>query len=197
MPPRAGRPPATSVEQIVVCAYDLFLRAGYDETTFDELAAAIGVSRRTLFHYFPSKERIVWHDHEATLESLRRGLRTQDGARAPFAAMRAAIVAALTIPDSERPALRQRFLLVARTPSLRASYVFDDWRNVLAADAARRLREKPMALRPQLLAGAAQSATMSALTRWAGEEGGAPEQVVDDALALVGAGLIRVRRVTR
>jgi len=41
-------------------AMRLFLERGFDETTLDEIAGAAGVSRRTLFHYFGSKEEIVF-----------------------------------------------------------------------------------------------------------------------------------------
>ena len=37
----------------------LFLERGFDATTLDDIAASAGVSRRTLFHYFASKEEIV------------------------------------------------------------------------------------------------------------------------------------------
>ncbi|MGQ2991483.1 MAG: TetR family transcriptional regulator [Brevundimonas sp.] len=41
-------------------AMRLFLAGGFDTTTLDDIAAAAGVSRRTLFHYFSSKEEIVF-----------------------------------------------------------------------------------------------------------------------------------------
>ncbi|MEU4452436.1 helix-turn-helix domain-containing protein [Nocardioides sp. NPDC023903] len=40
-------------------ALELFAAQGYDETTVDEVAAAAGVSRRTLFNYFRSKEDLA------------------------------------------------------------------------------------------------------------------------------------------
>ena len=36
-------------------ALELFAAKGYDDTTLDEIAAAAGVSKRTLFNYFPGK----------------------------------------------------------------------------------------------------------------------------------------------
>lgn len=40
-------------------AMRLFLDRGFEATTLDEIAEAAGVSRRSLFHYFASKEEIV------------------------------------------------------------------------------------------------------------------------------------------
>jgi AcrR family transcriptional regulator len=40
-------------------AIRLFLERGFETTTLDDIAEAAGVSRRSLFHYFESKEEIV------------------------------------------------------------------------------------------------------------------------------------------
>lgn len=41
-------------------AMKLFIANGFETTTLDEIAGAAGVSRRSLFHYFGSKEEIVF-----------------------------------------------------------------------------------------------------------------------------------------
>jgi AcrR family transcriptional regulator len=41
-------------------AMRLFLERGFDATTLDDIARAADVSRRSLFHYFASKEEIVF-----------------------------------------------------------------------------------------------------------------------------------------
>lgn len=45
----------TTGHRITVCAQQLTDKNGFDGFTMDELAEASGVSRRTLFNYFPSK----------------------------------------------------------------------------------------------------------------------------------------------
>src|SRR5690348_6505077 len=41
-------------------AFRLFIDRGYDETTLADIAEAAGVSTRTIFAYFPSKEDILF-----------------------------------------------------------------------------------------------------------------------------------------
>jgi AcrR family transcriptional regulator len=42
-------------------AIDLFLQKGFDETTVDDIALAAGVSRRSFFRYFASKNDLLAH----------------------------------------------------------------------------------------------------------------------------------------
>jgi AcrR family transcriptional regulator len=44
---------------IAQTALGLFAEKGFDATTIDEVAVAAGVSRRTLFNYFKSKEDLA------------------------------------------------------------------------------------------------------------------------------------------
>jgi hypothetical protein len=48
-PVTRGRPPSTTAEEVSAVALDLFARDGFEETTTDDVAAAIGVGRRTVF----------------------------------------------------------------------------------------------------------------------------------------------------
>jgi AcrR family transcriptional regulator len=61
--------------RIAEAALDLFVQQGYVETTIDQIAAAAGVGRRTVFRHFETKEAILF-DHladrrEDTLARLR------------------------------------------------------------------------------------------------------------------------------
>lgn len=55
-----GRKRAETHAHIQAAALRLFLEHGFDATTLDDIAKAADVSRRTLFHYFASKEDIVF-----------------------------------------------------------------------------------------------------------------------------------------
>jgi AcrR family transcriptional regulator len=48
--------------RIAEAALELFAGRGYAETTIDQIAAAAGVGRRTVFRHFPTKEAILF-DH--------------------------------------------------------------------------------------------------------------------------------------
>jgi AcrR family transcriptional regulator len=51
---------AKTLDRIRVEAIRLFIERGFDATTLDDIAQAAEVSRRSLFHYFESKEEIVF-----------------------------------------------------------------------------------------------------------------------------------------
>src|SRR6266513_5699054 len=50
--------------ELAQLAVDLFVEKCYDETTIDDLAAAAGMSKRTFFRYFASKEELVMGKYE-------------------------------------------------------------------------------------------------------------------------------------
>jgi AcrR family transcriptional regulator len=49
---------------------DLFSAHGYDETTTDEIAEAAGVSPRTFFRYFPTKESVLFSGRFGFIDSV-------------------------------------------------------------------------------------------------------------------------------
>lgn len=59
---------------VVAAAIDLFAELGFEATSVEQIAKAAGVSRSTFFRQFGGKEDVVFTDHEALLDELRRFL---------------------------------------------------------------------------------------------------------------------------
>jgi AcrR family transcriptional regulator len=71
----------------------LFLSHGYDATTLDAIAEAAGISRRTFFYYFKSKEEILlaWQDGGFN-ETLRAAVLGQSTNQSPLNAVKNALL---------------------------------------------------------------------------------------------------------
>ncbi|MFJ4697197.1 MULTISPECIES: TetR/AcrR family transcriptional regulator [unclassified Streptomyces] len=108
--------------EILRTALRLFTEQGYDETTIAQIARESGVSQRTLFRYFGSKEDLVGVGEERFAAVLTDAVRAQPEEASPWAALRAGFRAALALHESEDEA-RVRFRLVLGTDSLRAAYL--------------------------------------------------------------------------
>lgn len=64
-------------QELLEKSYHLFTRKGYNNINMKEIAAEIGVSTGTLYHYFPSKENMLaemisWIGFENTEEYIKR-----------------------------------------------------------------------------------------------------------------------------
>jgi AcrR family transcriptional regulator len=63
--------------EIGEAALALFIERGYDATTIDDIAAAAGMSQRSVFRYFATKEDIVVGKMDATVPLMLQTLRTR------------------------------------------------------------------------------------------------------------------------
>ena len=115
-------------QQLSDAATQMFMERGFDAFRVAEVAAACGVSEKTVFNYFPTKESLILDRLEATMASLRTGL-AAPGISPVEAALRildgelSAMTSWLASQDDlvEASATIQRFgALIQATPSLRA-----------------------------------------------------------------------------
>ena len=76
-------------DRIAETGLKLFITNGYEATTLEAIAAAAGISRRTFFYYFKSKEDVLlaWHDGGFT-QALRPAMLEQSPDRDPLDAVR-------------------------------------------------------------------------------------------------------------
>lgn len=78
--------------RITQTGLELFLAKGYEETTLDEIAAAAGISRRTFFHYFKSKDEILLAWQAAVADSIRDAVLEETSERSPLDALCGALL---------------------------------------------------------------------------------------------------------
>ena len=61
-------------QQLSDTATEMFVERGFDAVRVAEIAEACGVSEKTVFNYFPTKESLVMDRFDTTMDSLRTGL---------------------------------------------------------------------------------------------------------------------------
>lgn len=90
---------------------------GYDATTAEDLADAVGMSRSTFFRRFGSKDDVVFADHDVALAQLQQHLKGSELSPSETLVGGTTDVLRHLIRDPE--AARLRFELMRLTPSLR------------------------------------------------------------------------------
>ncbi len=112
-------------EDIMAVALRLFRERGYEATTVDDLAAASGMSRRTFFRYFPSKEDVLAGKWTAMGEGIVVALMERPADEEPWTSLRASLAG--VVDHYADPARRADSYaldeVVDSTPSLRAAFV--------------------------------------------------------------------------
>lgn len=170
--PRAGRRPSTTQDHIAGVALDLFAAQGFDAVSVDDVALASGISRRTLFRYYPSKSAIPWGDFDSHLRELEHLL---DGVahEVPMkTALRDALLTFNTFEESETPRHRRRMRVILETAELQAysMTMYAGWRRVIAAFVASRIGGSPKDLAPQSIAWLMLGSALSAYEYWLADQ---------------------------
>lgn len=86
------RKKAATRQAISDIATRLFERKGFEQVTVAEIAAAAGVSVKTVFNYFGSKEELFFDREEELLESMLSTLRERPAGMTPTTAVRPAVL---------------------------------------------------------------------------------------------------------
>lgn len=189
--PRVGRRPSTTQDHIADVALDLFAARGFDDVSVDDVAAAAGIARRTLFRYYASKNAIPWGDFDSHLEHMRVLLDDVDPAVPIGEALRAALLAFNDFDEAETARHRQRMRVILQTDALQAysMTMYAGWRAVIATFVAERLSVAPAELVPQTVAWTMLGVALSAYEQWLADESVALGQALADAFDTVSHGL--------
>ena len=187
---RVGRRPSTSQAELSHIALRLFTENGFDETTVDDVAAAAGIGRRTLFRYFSSKNDLPWGDFDQQLAKMRAHLRSMPADLPLTDALRAAVVEFNRIPPEEISWHRRRMRLLLTVPALQAHSMlrYESWREVVADYAAERLRVPADSPMPRTIAWALLAVALSAYEQWLRHEDADLTDLLEASLSMLDKG---------
>jgi mycofactocin system transcriptional regulator len=179
-----GRRRATSRTELEQAAFALFAAQGFDATTVDEIAAAVGIGRRTFFRYFPSKNDIPWGAFEDELDRMRIRLKACPPEVPLMDAIRVALIDFNRVEPAQVPLHRRRMDLILRVPTLLAHSTlrFAAWREVVAEFVAERTGRRPDDLAAQATAHAVLGVAIAAYEHWLDDPGADLGALLDDAM---------------
>jgi AcrR family transcriptional regulator len=106
--------------EIISAACALFAEQGFEATTVDQIAGAVGISRRSFFRYFGTKEDVLLGDLAGRGDAVARALARRPAGEGPWRALRAAM--ADSVSEGARDASEDLAIgrIMRDTPSLRA-----------------------------------------------------------------------------
>ncbi len=192
-----GRPIEVDPESIALIATQLFDDRGVEAVTMTEIADAAGVSRRTLFRWFPTKASLVWGGTVEAAERFERGWVTARESHSVLThgaegntptlinLVREAYAASISPLGETSDITRLRLKLIDRHPEVFAAG--HELRMQLSHHLSKHLADELNlpndSLRVTTLAAAITSVSHSALAWWARtDDQRPPAEVLDEAL---------------
>jgi AcrR family transcriptional regulator len=165
-------------------AAKLFRERGFETVTVEEIAQAAGVSRRTFFRYFESKEDVVVTRFERDTEELLTELAARPACETPLLAIRNALVPAIRSALREADLLRDVIRLLRETSTLRRALMEhrNRYEERVAALMIRRLECGSEDNRPILLAFLTRALHEAVLNAWYDHETDDIEGLVDELI---------------
>ncbi|HEX3909607.1 MAG TPA: TetR family transcriptional regulator [Solirubrobacteraceae bacterium] len=114
-------------QRISDVATTLFVVRGFEHVTVSEIARIVGVSEKTVFNYFPTKESLVFDRADEGVERLAEALRERDAGESPTKAMLRALSEEPEeleeLPDAIHMFMPLFSEMVAATPALNAAWL--------------------------------------------------------------------------
>jgi AcrR family transcriptional regulator len=166
------------------------LERGFDAVTIDELAAAAGISRRTFFRYFPTKEELVIGTFDEAGAALLAELEQRAALEPPLKALRSTLDAIFAAFGGRTDRALATLDLIRRTPSLRGHFLLkqEEWTDRMAAILKARMpRGAGAAVRAQLAARVAMAAIDTTLIAWSARPGADLRAIASETFDALGA----------
>lgn len=174
-------------------ALELFDERGFDEVSVQDIAASAGMSSRTFFRYFASKDDVLLDYQRGLQARLLKALRDRPAGEPAVAALRNAFVETSTVNPEEHDAVVQRARVLAAAPTLRARAHGERAGEHAALGellAARLALTDASDSLPIIVAAAMSAAAVAAWDDWVSKGGdGNPGEAIGAALDLLTRGL--------
>lgn len=187
----AGRRPITTRAIISDTAIEMFSNRGFESTSVDDIAEAVGIARRTLFRYYPSKNAIAWGEFDEQLDELRGRLAALPPETSLADGLRSALVDFNEVPAEYTGSHRRRMTLLLTVPALQAHsmLMYADWRQVIAEYCAGRLGCDPADHLPQTLGWLTLGVALAAYEQWLDEPDAELVDLLDEGARTLVTGL--------
>lgn len=181
---------------LTLTAVRLIAERGLDQVTVEDISSEAGVSARTFFNYFASKEDavlIAFPDQVERTTAVARRLLDVPAEVEPLPALVSAFRAEIEVIEENPEEWLARMAIITANPSLISRVVAAQMpaEQILLAAVAERTGQDPVKdLYPGLLLGVIGSAMHAAIRRWCAFDGKKPiAGLIDEACAAVAAGL--------
>lgn len=164
--------------ELTSVAQDLFLEHGYESTTVDQIAAAAGMSKRTFFRYFPSKDDLVIGKYDLFGDRMADALDARPMDEPVWESLRRVFDITLDYVRDDQQRARNEAMdrIVQSTPQLTARYLekLQRVQVLLVGRVAERLGQSPSDPRPAAIVGAAFACLQAARASWLGSDQSEP-----------------------
>jgi AcrR family transcriptional regulator len=172
-PVRATKKLATR-RALIAAAQRRFHRDGFERSTIDDICADAGVSRRTFFRYFDSKEALAFPHRDDRLQRFHALLDASFADGKPFDGLRRIATTFAREYSAKRVQLLQQQKMIDAVPDLaaREHEIDRDWEHALSAAFLPHLAAGPDAeCRAQVLAGATIGVIRATMRYWFDHDG--------------------------
>lgn len=128
------------LRQIEQAAWELFATVGYDRSTVEEISRRAGVSRRTFFRYFHSKEDLLSFSLEHCGQLIAQEFAKAPKSRDPMVALGDAMLAVVKQEMTETSQTREMLGLMFEEPNVRGRFLcaLSRWIPILSKELVKR-----------------------------------------------------------
>jgi len=166
---RAERKRLTTRE-LILAGFDLFARQGYDDTTVEQIAEQVGISKRTFFRYFANKQDLVLGDLDHTAALLVLTLKERPPSEHSWLALRRSFDFFVDACTNEKRRVSNAMRIMESSVELKAAQLgkLEIWRGAIVPVLADRLdiTDDLRQMHAAALAGAALTCLDAALNAW-------------------------------